>query len=245
MSSARIEQLIQVIEEVKERFEACIDNAPTVHSWRIEATHSIARRRGIRWQTVNDKVIRGLSPEINGLLDFDRLLTNWLSEGATDLASIFLSRASDDEDRELIRNAFYKAPASDILLAQEFGFDPNEKIFVEGRIRLRLHLSKERNRNLIASAKQTWQRISLGRLRCEVCDFSFSETYGKVGDGFIEAHHKAPISSLATRTIVTVTDLAPVCSNCHRMLHRRRPWLTVEQLREVLRSQVRGRIESA
>ena len=32
------------------------------------------------------------------------------------------------------------------------------------------------------------------------------------------------------------TDLVPVCSNCHRMIHRRRPWLSVEQLRQLVRS---------
>jgi 5-methylcytosine-specific restriction protein A len=26
-----------------------------------------------------------------------------------------------------------------------------------------------------------------------------------------------------------------VCSNCHRMIHRRRPWLTIEQLRSILK----------
>jgi predicted HNH restriction endonuclease len=32
-------------------------------------------------------------------------------------------------------------------------------------------------------------------------------------------------------------DIALVCSNCHRMLHRRRPWLTMSDLKTLLTSQ--------
>jgi 5-methylcytosine-specific restriction protein A len=35
--------------------------------------------------------------------------------------------------------------------------------------------------------------------------------------------------------VTTLDDLAVVCANCHRMLHKR-PWRTVPELRELLRS---------
>jgi putative restriction endonuclease len=34
--------------------------------------------------------------------------------------------------------------------------------------------------------------------------------------------------------ITKVDDLALVCANCHRMLHRRRPWLNPADLRNLL-----------
>lgn len=119
-------------------------------------------------------------------------------------------------------------------MAQEFGYDPNEKSFKEGKAQLRLHLTKERNRFLVIRAKEIWNREQNGRVRCLICSFSFPETYGKVGEGFIEAHHTQPISSLAPDTIVSMADLVPVCSNCHSMLHRHRPCITAEQLRTIL-----------
>jgi putative restriction endonuclease len=186
---------------------------------------------------VNDKFIRKLRPDIKGLPQFDRLLTDWLAQGSNELKKILLNHTSDYQDRELINNAFYIAPEPDIPLAQEFEFDPNEQSFKEGKAQLRLHLNKERNQYLVKLAKESWRRSSNGKLRCAACNFSFPETYGQVGDGFVEAHHKAPIATLVSDTVVRIADLAPVCSNCHSMLHRRRPWLTVEQLRDIVAQQ--------
>jgi predicted HNH restriction endonuclease len=56
-----------------------------------------------------------------------------------------------------------------------------------------------------------------------VCGFNFLRAYGEVGRGFIEAHHTKPVSTLEPDELVHVEDLIAVCSNCHRMLHRRYP----------------------
>jgi len=58
---------------------------------------------------------------------------------------------------------------------------------------------------------------------CMVCGFNFGNFYGKVGDGFIEIHHLEKISTGGRRRINPQTDLLPVCSNCHSMLHRKDP----------------------
>lgn len=58
-------------------------------------------------------------------------------------------------------------------------------------------------------------------VRCVVCDLSFEERYGEIGRGFIHVHHLVPLSQIAGKTEVNaVTDLVPVCPNCHAMLHR-------------------------
>lgn len=72
-------------------------------------------------------------------------------------------------------------------------------------------------------------------LRCVVCRLDFSERYGDLGKGYIEIHHKDPLSerldTLSGRpALTTVDDVAPLCANCHRMAHRRRPALTLEEL---------------
>jgi len=68
-------------------------------------------------------------------------------------------------------------------------------------------------------------------LECEVCGFDFFETYGERGNGFAECHHKLPLSHGTRSTYLR--DLAVVCANCHRMLHRGDS-LTVEELRDGL-----------
>ena len=58
---------------------------------------------------------------------------------------------------------------------------------------------------------------------CKVCGFNFEKRYGILGADFIEVHHKIPLSSLSEEIEINpVEDLIPVCSNCHRMLHRKK-----------------------
>jgi predicted HNH restriction endonuclease len=100
----------------------------------------------------------------------------------------------------------------------------------EGKTKISLHRTKERNRFVVNRAKAIWKRND-PQLHCSVCEFSFVETYGYE---FIEAHHVVPINSLTKETVVSVKDLVSVCSNCHRMLHRKSKILTVEELKQVL-----------
>jgi putative restriction endonuclease len=86
----------------------------------------------------------------------------------------------------------------------------------------------------VVLAKENFRRKH-GRLFCEACDFDFSRKYGNVGDGFIEVHHITPVSELPPGAKTSVEDLVLVCSNCHRILHRRRPWLTIPGLRVLLK----------
>jgi 5-methylcytosine-specific restriction enzyme A len=75
-------------------------------------------------------------------------------------------------------------------------------------------------------------------LACEVCDFDFAATYGTLGERFIEAHHLVPFDHADT-TKAKLADVALVCSNCQRMLHRARPWISPTQIQERLSSRKR------
>jgi len=70
---------------------------------------------------------------------------------------------------------------------------------------------------------------------CFVCGFSFEAAYGKLGRGFIHVHHLVPVSSIGERYQVNpIEDLRPVCPNCHAMLHRKDPPLTVKELQSLV-----------
>ncbi|MBK7093207.1 MAG: HNH endonuclease [bacterium] len=71
----------------------------------------------------------------------------------------------------------------------------------------------------------------VGELRCDVCDFSFTEKYGELGAGYIEAHHTVPVSSIRGKHKTRILDISLVCSNCHRMLHRSKPMKSIMELR--------------
>jgi len=113
--------------------------------------------------------------------------------------------------------------------------EQEENTFPEGKELYLLHRSKERNKHLIKLAKQRHLQKD-DKLSCQVCSFSFVQHYGEIGHGFIEAHHIYPISELTEETITRVEDIALVCSNCHRMLHRQRPWITLDKLFEMRNS---------
>lgn len=102
----------------------------------------------------------------------------------------------------------------------------------EGSPLLARHYRRERNQTIrkrkLAAVKAAGLPIA-----CEVCGFDFGATYGEVGEGYIEVHHVLPLHASGP-TITRLTDLALLCSNCHRMIHRARPWLTPEELRDRL-----------
>jgi hypothetical protein len=97
------------------------------------------------------------------------------------------------------------------------------------------HKKKERSRDLVKAAKARFIRMH-GRLFCEVCSFDFEKKYGVTGRNFIEAHHTVPIGKLKVRTAVKIEELAMLCSNCHRMMHRKQErLLKLKQLKALLR----------
>lgn len=68
---------------------------------------------------------------------------------------------------------------------------------------------------------------------CQVCEMSFSETYGAEFEGIIDVHHLVEISTIGEEYQVDpIKDLMPVCPNCHRMLHKRKPALSIVEAKK-------------
>lgn len=119
---------------------------------------------------------------------------------------------------------------------QRLADDDPEAEALEGRLFVRAHRALERSQKLARSKKEEAVRAT-GRLACEACGFDFAQTYGELGQGFIECHHRAALSRTGPRT-TKLSDLALLCSNCHRMAHRGARWPTVEELKGILRSPI-------
>ena len=100
----------------------------------------------------------------------------------------------------------------------------------EGQQQLSLHLTRERNSKIVKQAKELFKIKNNGRLFCEICKFDFSEKYGAIGNGFIEAHHKKPVSSMKIGDVTRIEDFIMVCSNCHSMLHIGNGCMSQEEL---------------
>jgi predicted HNH restriction endonuclease len=109
-----------------------------------------------------------------------------------------------------------------------------ERSSPEGRKRLALHQRAERDPRLAENKKRaSLQRT--GALGCEVCGFEFGIMYGELGRDFIEVHHRIPLSLKRRPSVTKLEDLATVCSNCHRMLHRGDPPPDITELRRIVK----------
>ncbi|MGZ9829489.1 HNH endonuclease [Tsukamurella ocularis] len=105
----------------------------------------------------------------------------------------------------------------------------------EGRVLRRLTTMRERDRGLRDAKLAEFRADHGGRVFCEVCSFDFGATYGPHGEGYAEVHHRVPLH-VTDEVVNGLGELVVLCANCHRMIHRRAPWLTPEELAAMLTS---------
>jgi len=70
--------------------------------------------------------------------------------------------------------------------------------------------------------------------KCTVCGF---EDFNIFGDNIkiVEVHHLVPISQISENYKVNpVKDLRPLCPNCHRAIHNRKPPYSIEDLKKII-----------
>jgi len=111
---------------------------------------------------------------------------------------------------------------------------PDEKevfLGLDGRSRAIVSRVRERSPRLRAAA------LEIHGYLCQVCGFDFGKIYGAWGRDFIEVHHVQALGAAPNEGVEVdpAIDLAVVCSNCHRMIHRRaKRALTVRELRRII-----------
>jgi 5-methylcytosine-specific restriction protein A len=137
--------------------------------------------------------------------------------------TIFFEFNNDKKLLERIANSI-KLAIEDEVLNQTLNlvnddFDDEVISVKEGSVLYRLHKYRERNKSIVSKKKASSLKKN-GNIACEHCGFDFEKTYGKVGRGFIECHHKVALSELDVNRETSLDDLMLVCANCHRMLHR-------------------------
>jgi len=103
----------------------------------------------------------------------------------------------------------------------------------EGQVLSRVHRYRERDKSLVKKKKGRFLSEHQ-RLFCQGCGFDFENKYGSRGKDFIECHHTKPVSELMVGEATKVSDLVLLCSNCHRIVHRKKPWLSVDELKKLI-----------
>ncbi|MDG9714442.1 HNH endonuclease [Streptomyces sp. DH10] len=151
--------------------------------------------------------------------------------GALDVEVLheFLARPDQmTEVARLIREGISTGELQDLAQTDDEALDDDFSA-PEGRLLLRRHRARERNKGLRKRKIESALRKG-GGLACEACGFDFEEVYGERGAGYVECHHVVPLHE-AGEGKTKLSDLALICANCHRMIHRCAPWPTPEELR--------------
>ncbi|ANZ28477.1 hypothetical protein A4U64_26655 (plasmid) [Rhodococcus sp. WB1] len=107
---------------------------------------------------------------------------------------------------------------------------------LEGAVKRRWAAARERDPKL-RKQKIAQSMQERGEVSCEVCGFDFAQVYPGHGDGYIEVHHRVPLH-VSGEVSSTLDDLILLCANCHRIIHRKKTWLTPDELRQILATRV-------
>jgi 5-methylcytosine-specific restriction enzyme A len=149
-------------------------------------------------------------------------------------AEVFQEFSDNPATLHAIAEEIRKASSDQILREKIYQVEDDEETIkdsvMEGQVLYKLHKVRERDADIVRSKKKQVFAL-LGMLPCEACVFDFQKFYGDIGKGYIECHHRTPLYKFKTESRTTLDDLALVCSNCHRMLHKSIHTLSIEDLR--------------
>ena len=165
-----------------------------------------------RWKTDFDEQLR--SANVPMLADFRRA-------------------PADVEIREPVQVASGShLPAAPSELATDSEYESTDLEYAEGLRHQAERNFFQRNPALIKQAKAIYG------YSCQVCGFNFATTYGELGSDFAEGHHINPLSERppeewTTAIQTNIADVAVLCANCHRMIHRRKPALSIDELKAI------------
>ncbi|MDO8517585.1 MAG: HNH endonuclease [Nanoarchaeota archaeon] len=127
-------------------------------------------------------------------------------------------------------------------ISQEVEKDFKDIVIEEGTLIIKDVKQRKRSDKLREMAIKDLIQKNNGELICEVCAFNFLKKYGERGRGYIEIHHKEMVSEMDIHGNKqslgdAIKKVAPLCSNCHRMIHRNRDkMLSVEDLKKILQA---------
>ena len=119
------------------------------------------------------------------------------------------------------------------------GYDINPITYPDDVLEDEIHIEGASKKILV----NTFERNPVARQKCIdhygaiciVCDFDFEKKFGVIGKDFIHVHHLLELNTIRKEYIVNpITDLIPVCPNCHAMLHKKKIAYTINELKKII-----------
>lgn len=216
---------------------------PGKDSQEVEELSKVLNQLGIVLRQRTETTYRNTNGVYMKLMNFRRLDPDYVAEGKKGLirgnqdeARVWDQFASDplrlSKVARFIRLGISQLPFNEDLAGPD---EPGIEEAEEGRLATRMHRYRERDRRLVDAAKAQAMKL-YGRLACAACGFDFSKRYGVLGTNIIDVHHAKPVHTMMPGEKTNVADLVLLCSNCHRIIHSKRTWLSVEDVKSALAS---------
>lgn len=181
---------------------------------------------------------------------FARIKIHWGNDLGKELNKIFCGALDKFKSGEYTKefapkmkftkmgNTTYKL---ELIEAESFFIEPKEELSLpefelegleEGEKSYRINKYFERN------LKNRQEAIKYHGTTCCICGFNFENIYGELGKDYIEIHHTTPLYTLdKVVKINPITDLVPICANCHRMIHRDRSnFKSIEEIKDLIKN---------
>ncbi len=151
---------------------------------------------------------------------------------------VFFEFKGNEAELKLIATQIKKTVANEEITEKLYRIQDEEDDEIlpvkEGKVIYKLHKLRERDSKINKKKKESYYRKNQ-KLDCEVCGFDFYKVYGDLGKGFIEVHHRIPLSKINGETKTNLNDLALVCSNCHKMLHKKIDIMSIDELKKIIK----------
>lgn len=122
-------------------------------------------------------------------------------------------------------------------ISEQVDSDFKELVVEEGTTAIKSIKQRKRSQLLRQEKIKKLKEENHGVIACLVCGFDFNKKYNGHGEGYIEIHHLQPVSygSTSNNLNEALAKVVPLCSNCHRMVHRDRgKLLSPEELKEII-----------
>ena len=156
----------------------------------------------------------------------------YVEDNLSFLQYLFKNSFEYDSTIELSSKVFTSKKTKKVLI-----YDEDDTI-TEGKVSTKTDIVKERSQKLRRAAIDYYTVD--GKIVCSVCGFDFKETYGELGEGYIQMHHENPIyqySDYGFETYISeaVKNMKPLCANCHCMVHRNKSKLiSITELKTII-----------
>lgn len=206
----------------------------------IRRLQALLKPRGHDAEIISGRRDTYFTQKVRNLKSHDTLTSRGLATYKNRLWKITETGSIHLQENEYLHKLLHAQGFSPKKIEKETDGDYSKIVIEEGALEFRTSKQRKRSQKLKQVAIEELKKMHGNKLLCDVCSFSFSKCYGEYGKDYIEIHHVEPVHLNDIRGAMILLSkalkkVAPVCSNCHRIIHRKKgKMLSIMQLKQIV-----------